>query len=229
MNQNESTEIKKGVPENPGDSPLRFLVFSASLRTDSLNTRLAHLAASTINKRGALADFAEMKEFDCPSYNHDTELKKIIPPGAEQFLKRLTACDAFVISSPEYNASMPGHLKNVIDWVSRFRPQPFNERHGLLMSASPSMVGGNRALWSLRIPLEHLGARVFPDMFSLAMAHQAFSPEGEITNATLVQRFENTLEKFMDLVEAAKHYPCIKKAWIEFLGEHPDPATERIE
>ena len=124
---------------------------------------------------------------------------------------------------------MPGHLKNVIDWVSRFRPQPFNERHALLMSASPSMVGGNRALWSLRIPFEHLGARVFPDMFSLAMAHQAFNPAGEIINTTLAGRFEITLEKFMDLVEAAEHYPCIKKAWIEFLGEQPGSLTERAE
>lgn len=230
MNQNEPAAITGSFqPNSEHNKPLRFLVFSASLRMDSLNTRLARRAVSIIEKRKAIVDYAEMKEFDCPSYNQDAELKKDIPPGAEQFLKRLTSTDAFIISSPEYNASMPGHLKNVIDWASRFRPQPFNERHALLMSASPSMVGGNRALWSLRIPFEHLGARVFPDMFSLAMAHQAFNPDGEIINATLAQRLENTLEKFMDLVEAAKHYPCIKKAWIEFLGEQPDPKIERVE
>ena len=229
MNQNESTEKAETFRKDPDRDPLRFLIFSASLRTDSLNTRLARLAVRTVEKRKAIVDFAEMKEFDCPSFNHDIELEKMIPPGAEQFLKRLTSNDAFIISSPEYNASMPGHLKNVIDWMSRFRPQPFNERHALLMSASPSMAGGNRGLWSLRIPFEHLGARVFPDMFSLAMAHQAFNPAGEIMNSTLAGRFENTLEKFMDLVEAAKHYPCIKKAWIEFLGERPDPVTERAE
>jgi NAD(P)H-dependent FMN reductase len=229
MNQNESAEKAASFRKDPGRDPLRFLVFSASLRKDSLNTRLARLAVRTVEKRGVIVDFAEMKEFDCPSFNQDMELEKIIPPGAEQFLKRLTSNDAFIISSPEYNASMPGHLKNVIDWVSRFRPQPFNERHGLLMSASPSMAGGNRGLWSLRIPFEHLGAHVFPDMFSLAMAHQAFNPAGEIINTTLAGRFEITLEKFMDLVEAAKHYPCIKKAWIEFLGEQPGPLTERAE
>jgi hypothetical protein len=97
------------------------------------------------------------------------------------------------------------------------------------MSASPSMAGGNKALWSLRIPLEHLGTRVFPDMFSLAVAHQAFNDEGEIINATLAQRFENNLVAFMDLVEAAKNYPCMKKAWVEFLGEQPDPVTDRVE
>ena len=131
MNQNESTEKSETFQKNPDQEPLRFLIFSASLRTDSLNTRLARLAIRTVEKRGAIVDFAAMKEFDCPSFNHDIELEKNIPSGAEQFLKRLTSNDAFIISSPEYNASMPGHLKNVIDWMSRFRPQPFNERHGV--------------------------------------------------------------------------------------------------
>ena len=113
--------------------------------------------------------------------------------------------------------------------MSRFRPQPFNERHALLMSASPSMAGGNRGLWSLRIPFEHLGARVFPDMFSLAMAHQAFDEAGQMSNPTLAKRFEDNIIAFMSLAEASKNYPCIKKAWVEFLGEKPDPVTERVE
>jgi NAD(P)H-dependent FMN reductase len=136
---------------------------------------------------------------------------------------------SFVIASPEYNASMPGMLKNAIDWVSRYHPQPFNERHGLLLSASPSMVGGNRGLWAPRQPLEHLGARIFPDMFSLAQAHKAFNPEGGITDPQLGKRLDLTITAFMDLVEAAKHYPCVKKAWFEFLGEQPDQVFERVE
>ena len=95
-----------------------------------------------------------------------------------------------MIASPEYNASMPGVLKNAIDWVSRFRPQPFNELHGLLMSASPSMVGGNRGLWALRVPFEHLGARIYPDMFSLAQAHKAFDGDGRLADEALGTRFE---------------------------------------
>jgi len=214
---------------NTEREPLRFLVFSASLRNNSLNTKLAALALSVIEKNGGKASFINMSEFDCSSYNQDVEMKGAFPAGAERFRQQLLASDAFIISSPEYNASMPGNLKNVIDWVSRFRPQPLNERHALLMSASPSMVGGNRGLWSLRIPLEHLGARVFPDMFSLATAHQAFTTEGNLSNETLAKRFESNIIAFMSLVEAAKHYPCIKKAWVEFLGEQPDPVTERVE
>jgi chromate reductase len=223
---NEQINIQE---QNSRREPLRFLVFAASLRNDSLNARLAELAARIIEKNGSKVDLANMSEFDCPSYNQDVEHKNALPVGAEQFRKRLMENDAFIISSPEYNASMPGNLKNVIDWVSRYRPQPFNERHALLMSASPSMVGGNRGLWSLRIPLEHLGTRVFPDMFSLATAHNAFTQDGNLNNTTLAERFEDNLVAFMNLVEAAKHYPCIKKAWVEFLGEKPDSVTERVE
>ena len=137
--------------------------------------------------------------------------------------------DAFIIASPEYNASMPGHLKNAIDWVSRIRPQPFNGRQGMLISASPSMAGGNRGLWSLRVPLEHLGARLYPDMFSLAQAHQAFDPAGRLSAPVLQERFDRTIECFLDLVEAAKHYRPLKKLWVEYLGEHPDAAIDRVE
>ena len=102
-----------------------------------------------------------------------------------------------------------------------------NERHGLLMSASPSMSGGNRGLWALRVPFEHLGARLYPDMFSLAQAHKAFTAEGRLADGQLQQRFDTNIINFMDLVEASIHYPCVKRAWVEYLGEHPEPARPR--
>ena len=207
----------------------RVLVLAASLRKESLNQRLATLAAQVAQQAGAVVDHATMAEFDVPFYDQDVETASGLPPGAQAFCRRLKAVDAFMIASPEYNASMPGVLKNLIDWVSRSRPQPFNGKQGLLMSASPSMVGGNRGLWSLRIPLEHLGARVYPDMFSLAQAHTAFADDGRIANDLLQKRFEDTIRCFLDLVEAAKHYPGLKKQWVEFLGEHPDAATDRVE
>jgi NAD(P)H-dependent FMN reductase len=216
-------------PTSKNREPISYLIFSASLRKDSLNTKLAKLAASFIEKNGGTVDFAYMRDFDCPSFNQDLEVDGKQPDGAVEFKKRILANHAFIISSPEYNGSLPGILKNTIDWVSRVRPQPFNEKNALLMSASPSMAGGNRALWTLRIPFEHLGTRVYPDMFSLAMAHKAFTPEGNLADATLAKRFEDNLISFMNLVEAAVHYPCIKKAWVEFLGEQPDPVTERVE
>jgi chromate reductase, NAD(P)H dehydrogenase (quinone) len=209
--------------------PVRFLVFAASLRAASLNARLAALAADMIRANGGEADLRSMTAFDAPSYDGDAQSRDGFPPGAEALRDCLTTNDAFVIASPEYNFSMPGVVKNAIDWVSRFQPQPFNERHGLLMSASPSMAGGNRGLWALRVPLEHLGSRVYPDMFSLAQAHTGLGDDGRIVSAELQARFEHTIVGFMDLVEASKHYPCVRTRWVEYLGEHPDPAIDRVE
>jgi len=209
-------------------APLRVLLFSASLRAESLNTRLVRLAARVLEKQGATVDLASMREFDVPSYDGDAETASGIPLGAQELHRRLLANDAFIIASPEYNASMPGLLKNAIDWTSRFRPQPFDGRHALLMSASPSMAGGNRGLWSLRMPLEHLGTRVYPDMFSLAAAHKAFADD-RIADDALQARFEKNLQAFLSLAEAAKHYPCIKRAWVEFLGETPGTPADRVD
>ena len=208
--------------------PISFLVFSASLRAGSFNTQLAELAAASIESNGGTVDYGTMEAFDCPSYNADTQRDVGFPNGAEELRRRLEAADAFVISSPEYNASLPGLLKNAVDWVSRYHPQPFHERHALLLSASPSMVGGNRGAWALRVPFEHLGARVYPDMFSLAQAHLAFDDD-QIRDEELRRRFATTITGFMDLVEASKHYPCVKTAWVEYLGEHPDPAIDRVQ
>jgi NAD(P)H-dependent FMN reductase len=209
--------------------PIKVLVFSASLRAGSLNDRLASLAARVVERNGAHVDRGAMSEFECPSYDQDVEADSGVPAPALELCRRLKAADAFMISAPEYNASMPGSLKNTIDWLSRIRPQPFNGTQCFLLSASPSMVGGNRGLWALRIPLEHLGTRVYPDMFSLAQAHEAFADDGRLSNDLLQKRFDDTVSCFLDLVEAAKHYPGLKKQWVEFLGERPNAATDRVE
>lgn len=208
--------------------PLNVLVFAASFRTDSFNQKLAGFAARVARDFGANVHFGSMRDFDVPLYDGDSESAQGIPGGAQALKDRLLASDAFVISSPEYNGSMPGTIKNLIDWTSRFRPQPFDGKHGLLMSASPSLGGGNRGLWALRIPLEHLGSRIFPDMFSLAMAHKAFERE-RIADATLRTRFERNVQAFLSLAEAAKHYPCMKRAWVEFLGEPPGAGDDRVD
>jgi NAD(P)H-dependent FMN reductase len=204
---------------------LNVLVFAASLRTESMNRKLA---ARVAEGYGALVDLTSMRDFDVPTYDGDVESASGIPRGAEELRRRLLASDAFIISSPEYNGSMPRTLKNLIDWASRFRPQPFDTRHSLLLSASPSMAGGNRGLWALRVPLEHLGSSVFPDMFSLSMAHKAFAGD-EIADPTLRARFKKNLLAFLSLAEAAKNYPCIQKAWVEFLGEPAGASADRVD
>jgi chromate reductase, NAD(P)H dehydrogenase (quinone) len=66
-------------------------------------------------------------------------------------------------------------------------------------------------------------------MFSLAQAHRAFSDDGSLLDERLQGRLDGTVAGFLDLVEASAHYPCIKRAWVEFLGEHPDPAVDRVD
>ncbi|HEV7388080.1 MAG TPA: NAD(P)H-dependent oxidoreductase [Gemmatimonadaceae bacterium] len=208
---------------------VRLLVFGASLREGSMNDRLASLAARVAEQKGASVERATMTDFECPAYDMDIELSSGIPAGAQAMHDKLISVDGFMIASPEYNASMPGVLKNTIDWVSRFRPQPINGKQAFLMAASPSMTGGKIGLWALRQPLEHLGARTYPDMFALAQAHHAFDDAGRIADSKLQLWFESTIECFIDLVEASKHYPHLKKQWVEFLGERPDEETTRVE
>jgi NAD(P)H-dependent FMN reductase len=218
------------MPTDTPPGPLRVLVFGAALRADSANARLASLVARLLSDSGATVDLATMHDFDMPLYDGDMESTEGLPPGALALRDRLERCDAFVISSPEYNASVPGVLKNAIDWVSRVRPQPFKTKHAMLLSASPSMVGGNRGLWTLRVPLEHLGTRVYPDMFSLANSYQAFAEDGTLVDPGLQQRLTETVSGFLSLVEADVRYVCLERRWYEFLGDRTEAAiTQRAE
>ena len=211
-------------------TPVRVLVLTASLRSESLNTCLARLAAVTLQANGCDVDFASMAEFDAPSYNEYVEASSGFPPGAHEFRRRLELTDAFVIASPEYNASFPGVLKNAIDWVSRFRPQPFNEHHCLLMSASPSMSGGNRGLWALRVPLEHLGTRVYPDMFSprtRTYGARSRRTDREPAAPESLRGEQHGLHGFGRSIEALRvRQACLDRV---SLPESPDPMFDRVQ
>ncbi|MFF4754873.1 NADPH-dependent FMN reductase [Streptomyces sp. NPDC002514] len=218
------------MPTDTVPGPLRVLVFGGALRADSANSRLAALVARLVSGTGATVDLAGMRDFGMPLYDGDVEAAEGLPPGALALRDRIDRNDAFVISSPEYNASVPGVLKNAIDWVSRVRPQPFKTKHALLVSASPSLVGGNRGLWALRVPLEHLGTRVYPDMFSLPNSYQAFAEDGTLADTGLQHRLSETVSGFLSLVEADVRYVCLERRWYEFLGDRTEAAiTQRAE
>ncbi|RKT02602.1 NAD(P)H-dependent FMN reductase [Streptomyces sp. 3211.6] len=223
-------------PARPQDGHLaarasmHVFVLSGSSRTGSVNVRLAALVAALVERTGATAEPAQLRDFPMPLYDGDEEAEGGVPAGALALRERIEAAQAVVISSPEYNASVPGPVKNAIDWVSRVRPQPFKDKQVLLVSASPSMVGGNRGLWALRVPLEHLGARVYPDMFSLAAAHQEFTEDGALADRGLGERLASTVGAFLDLAEADTRYLCLQRRWYEFLGDRTDaPVTARAQ
>src|SRR5262245_32886930 len=101
-----------------------LLVVSGSSRRDSLNLRLAGLAGRAAERAGARVELAEPHAFDVPGYDGDDEGASGIPAGAAAFRERLLANDALLLVSPEYNGSVSGVVKNLVDWTSRFRPQP---------------------------------------------------------------------------------------------------------
>ncbi|MFI1279556.1 NADPH-dependent FMN reductase [Streptomyces sp. NPDC020858] len=222
-------------PARPHDdehaqTSLRVLVLSGSSRTGSVNARLAALVAAQVGRAGGVAEAATLGDFPMSSYDGDAEADEGLPKAALDLCRRIEDAQALIIASPEYNASVPGALKNAIDWVSRYSPQPFKDKQTLLVSASPSMVGGNRGLWALRVPLEHLGARVYPDMFSLANAHHAFTEESALADRELDERLNATIGSFLDLVEADTRYLCLQRRWYEFLGDRTDaPVTSRAQ
>jgi hypothetical protein len=77
-------------------------------------------------------------------------------------------------------------------------------------------------------PFFENGARIFPDMFSLATAHKAFAGD-DLADPSLRARFETNVQAFLSLAEAAKNYACMKRAWVEFLGETPGGAADRVD
>ncbi len=179
----------------------RVFVLGASLRKDSFNVRLAALAARAAAEHGAQVRTAGFADLAVPPLDADLLEAEGVPEGARRFGDLLTETDGFLIAAPEYNYSVSGVLKNLIDWTSRIRPWPFTGRHGLLLSASTGQVGGVRGLWALRVPLEGLGAHLYPDMFSLPNAESAFTEDG-FADASRHERLSGLVGDFLDLTRA---------------------------
>ena len=175
---------------------MNIMMFAASLRKSSWNKKLIGLVAKMAEEAGHQVDLADFSEFDLPLYNADIQ-EKGFPANVDKFVQRMHKAQGLIISSPEYNFSMPGTLKNLIDWVSRVTPMPWKRQRILLMSASPSLVGGNRSLWNTRVPLECCGSFVFPDMFSLASAHEAFDENDSLKNPALQKLLKAMLDDYL--------------------------------
>ena len=181
---------------------MKILAFAASLREHSLNQKLIALAAAVAREQGATVDLVDFRQFEVPLYDGDLNEKSGLPSGALELLRRLQDVDAVMIYAPEYNFSISGVLKNLIDWASRARPMPWRGKSIYLMSAAPSPMGGIRGLWQTRIPLEGCGALVVPDMFALAHANAAFQDDGTLRDSALAERFKQEVASFVRLSEA---------------------------
>lgn len=182
---------------------MKILAFAASLRKGSYNRKLIHEAARILKRSpGVVLDPADFREFEMPMYDGDLEASAGIPPGAQAFIRRISAADGLVISTPEYNGSIPGTLKNAIDWVSRDDSDPLDKKPVLLIGTSPGRLGAVRGLWHTRVPFEALGAHVYPEMFGVPGARQAFDDAGALVDPKNRERLEALLHDYLQYVDS---------------------------
>jgi chromate reductase, NAD(P)H dehydrogenase (quinone) len=174
---------------------MRIFLLAASLRKESSNKALISLCANYLGKNHEV-DFAEFSEFDVPLYNGDIQEKDGIPQNAQNFSKRIKEADKVIFSVPEYNYSVPGAFKNLIDWASRIRPIPYKDLKILILTASTADCGGNRSYWHTKIPFEGCGAFVYPGTFSLAKTHKILDSKGELREEKLLQQLHSLLDEF---------------------------------
>lgn len=186
---------------------MKLVAIAGALRAGSLNKRLLALMIRRLEKEGAEIDLVDLKALAIPFYDGDVEQAGGLPAPAQELAGRIAAANGLVIASPEYNFSVPAVLKNAIDWVTRAKPMPLRGKTAVLLSASPSLVGGNRGLLVLRQSLEAVGVIVYPDMFSLATAHQAFDDAGELQDPALAKFLGSVTNGYLRLARALAAAP----------------------
>ncbi|MEA2399852.1 MAG: hypothetical protein QOK00_255 [Thermoleophilaceae bacterium] len=171
---------------------MRILGISGSFRSDSHNTRLLRAAAL------ALPPGVDLELFDglgsLPHYCEDADTDPA--PEAVERLRRLIAeADAVLIATPEYNASIPGVLKNAIDWASRpFPDNALRDKRVAVIGASTGLFGAVWAQAELRKVLKHAGADVLDEELPVGLADQAFTADDELADAELHGRLVDLLE-----------------------------------
>jgi len=171
--------------------PLNILSLCGSLRKGSYNKAALRAAAAL-----APAD-VKLESFDIapiPLYNEDVRAAGF-PPVVEELRRKIAAADAILFVTPEYNYSMPGVLKNAIDWASRPPDQPFNDKPMAVMGASPSMLGSARAQYHLRQSMVFLNGHFLnkPEVM-IATAQTKFDADGNLTDETAKGLIRQLLE-----------------------------------
>lgn len=174
---------------------LNILGISGSLRGSSYNTALLKAFAGSVP---APHSFAIADISDLPLYNDDVRLAGY-PAATVRFRHALGAADAVVFSTPEYNYSIPGVLKNAIDWASRPPDQPFARKPVAMLSASTSMLGGARAQYHLRQMLVFLDALPLnrPEVF-VAQAQGKFDEEARLVDQTAIDLIDQSAKALIE-------------------------------
>jgi chromate reductase, NAD(P)H dehydrogenase (quinone) len=188
----------------------KILAFAGSLRTGSFNKKVIKIAAEGARAAGAEIMLVDLRDFPMPVYDADLEAASGIPEPAKRLKKLFIEHDGLMISTPEYNSSIPGTLKNVLDWVSRSDPgegplTAYAGKTAVLMSASPGGLGGVRSLNELRRMLGNIKVLVLPDSVSVSKAGEAFNPDDSLKDAkqaAAVQKLGKVLAETLKKLKA---------------------------
>lgn len=182
-------------------APVRLLGISGSLRRDSHNTRLLR-AAAAVRPPGVellVADAALLKAV--PPFDEDDE--GALAPGAVGALRTAIArADGLLFATPEYNGTIPGQLKNVVDWASRpsVAQGALYGRPAAVIGASTGMFGAVWAQADLRKALGLAGARVLDRELPVAGAGEAFAADGRLSDPGLEAQLRETLDELTGMV-----------------------------
>jgi chromate reductase, NAD(P)H dehydrogenase (quinone) len=184
---------------------MRVLGFTGSLRRDSYN-RLLLQAAAPFFPREVVFDLWPAIA-DLPIYDEDLDSAEP-PPTAVRLRTEIAAADAMLFATPEYNASIPGGLKNALDWASRpYATSVLRLKPVAVIGASTGFFG---ALWGqaeLRRVLETCGARVLDRQLPVAQASEAFAADGSLADPALTVALRDILQELLRLVQPSKTRP----------------------
>jgi chromate reductase, NAD(P)H dehydrogenase (quinone) len=170
-------------------SALKILVIPGSLRSGSLNAKLAAVATHELVQMGAEVTRISLSDFPLPIYDGDLQAKSGVPKHAVNLKRMIGGHHGVLIVTPEYNSSVPALVKNTIDWVSRVqdahesRGDVFKGRVFAIAAASGGRLGGTRALAALRLILTACHATVIPNQLALSFADQAYDEMDHLKNA----------------------------------------------
>jgi NAD(P)H-dependent FMN reductase len=186
-------------------SALKILVIPGSLRTGSLNARLAAAAAYQFAQAGAEVTRISLGDFPLPLYDGDLQTKSGVPKNAVNLKRMIGAHHGVLIVTPEYNSSVPPLVKNTIDWVTRVqdvhetRGQVFRERAFAIAGASESRLGGMRALAALRLILSACHATVIPNQLALSFATEAYDDMDRLKNPADIEALNALVRQLIDV------------------------------
>jgi chromate reductase len=183
------------------DKTVNVLCICGSLRKGSYN-RMVMNALPALAPAGMT--FTEAPSFAGFSiYNFDDQESGGIPPAVQKLADAIRAADGVMFNTPEYNFSIPGGLKNAIDWVSRVKDQPFARKPVAIQSAANGSLGGGRMQYDLRRAMLFLDAPTLikPEIFIGNVSTRIDAKTGEITDQQTVGFIRQQLAAFAKFIE----------------------------